>query len=66
MPDNSAQIAALQAILNAGVRQGAVDGQQATFDPDSIRRRIAELQREDTTDHTKRPRISTIDMRVAF
>lgn len=54
------QIAELEAILDAGASEVTVDGQRVRYDLDSVRRRLAELRRQQ--DATKRPRASQIDL----
>ena len=65
MADNSAAIAAIDAILDAGITKDTVtvDGQTSaiTYDFDALRRKRAELQAEDdnTKARNKRPPIVT-------
>ena len=59
--DNSAQIAALQAILNSGTKSGMADGEAVTFDPDSIRQQIRDLRATDTTLRGRRPFASSLN-----
>lgn len=47
MADNSAEIARLEAILSDGIQSQSVDGLSATRDLTEIRRRLAELRRDD-------------------
>lgn len=54
------EIAELEAILNTGASSTGVGTQRVTWDLDQVRRRLAELRRE--LDHTRRPRIATIDL----
>lgn len=63
MPDNAAEIAKLEAILNAGASSVTVDGQSVTYDFDEIKARIAKLKREDTTNgYMARPRSLRINL----
>lgn len=62
MPDNSAAIAKLEAILASGVRSGAADGESITYDPDSIRDQLAHLKRTDTTTRGRRPFCSNMNL----
>lgn len=61
MPDNSAEIARLKAILNSGAKSGMVDGEAVTFDTESIRKQLALLQGTDDTTRGQRPRVSSIN-----
>jgi len=54
------EIAELEAILNTGATSTGVGDQRVTWDLDEIRRRLAELRRQQ--DHTTRPRIMTMDL----
>ena len=58
--DNSAEIAQLEAILNAGARTVTIDGQTVTYDFDAIRKRLAELRASDYRNIPRRPRASSI------
>jgi len=60
MADRSAEIARLEAILNAGARSVTTDGQKVDYDLDAIRRRLAELRAEDDNTLPKRPRAASI------
>lgn len=59
--DNSAQIAALEAILNSGTKSGMADGEAVTFDPASIRQQIRDLRAADTTLRASRPFAASIN-----
>ena len=61
MADNTAAIAQLEAILQAGASSVVVDGQAVTYDLKSIRRRLRELKNTDD-DATKRPPALSIDL----
>lgn len=50
MADNSAQIAALEEILNSGSKSVSTDGESVTFDLGEVRRRLAELRRNDISE----------------
>ena len=54
------EIAELEDILNRGASRVVVDGVAVTYDFPSIRRRLAQLKREQ--DPSKRPRVSSIDL----
>jgi len=67
MPDNSAEIAALETVLNSGARSVSVDGVTTTFEnAEQIRRRLRELRETDTANAGRRPRISTIDIGASY
>jgi len=53
-------IAELEAILQEGAEQVAVDGTSVRYRFDEIRRRLAALKRQQ--EPTKRPRIAQIDL----
>lgn len=50
----------LKQLLNSGLSATAADGERHEYDPASIRRRLAELEREQN--RAKRPRTSSIDL----
>ena len=61
MPDNSAKIAELRALLQSGVTSSTVDGTSSSVSLDEIRRQLAELERTDTTAITEgrvRPKVA--------
>ena len=60
MPDNSAEIAKLKAILDGAASAVSNDGTSVTFDLEAARRRLQELQAQDTAQQTRRPRAATI------
>ena len=67
MADNTTTIAALEALLNAGVLEGQVDGQRVRFASTAdIRKRIAELTRTDDTLTERRPAAASIDLSGTF
>lgn len=65
MPDHSAEIARLQALLDAGVTASSVDGRSASFNPQRIRQRLAELLEEHDGSEYSRPKHATITLRRA-
>lgn len=60
MPDNSAAIAKIEAILNAGASTVSTDGTTVTYNFAELRRRLKELRQADPA--FKRPRIGQIDL----
>lgn len=58
--DNSAEIAALEAILNAGAASVSTDGTSVSYDLEAIRKQLAALRGNDTTDQHRRPRVARI------
>ncbi len=58
------EIAALEAIQNAGAGRVTTDGLTVSFDLDEIRRRLAALR--DKADQAKRPRVARINLSTAF
>lgn len=61
MPDNSAEIANLEAILNSGAKSVTTDGLTTEFDLAAIRLRRDELVRQQTGDLKMiRPRTSNL------
>lgn len=67
MPDNSATITQLEAILNSGATSGTVDGQSVSFRSQSeIRARIRELQEADDSLRGRRPRVASIRVDTAW
>jgi hypothetical protein len=60
MPDNSARIAAIRAILRSGVRSTTVDGVTTVLDHDTLRKELAQLIGEDESLHDRRPRAASI------
>jgi len=59
--DHSAEIAEIEAILNSGVTETSEDGQTIKFDHDQLRRRLAELKRQDRKTK-RRPRWGSINL----
>jgi hypothetical protein len=54
------RIAELERILDAGGESVTTDGLTVKWDLGEVRKRLAELRREDVPD--KRPRVATIDL----
>lgn len=61
MANNTTEIAEIEAILNAGVSSGTVDGQSVSYDLPALRKRLRELKDSDDT-ATKRPTSLKIDL----
>ena len=55
VPDNSARIAEIDAILASGVTQTVTDGVTTVIDTDSLDRERKRLARTDSVKRTKRP-----------
>lgn len=66
MIDHSERIAEIQAILRAGARTVTVDGTTITYDFDTLRKELYQLQAEDAAQRGRRPRVVTVDLRRAF
>lgn len=62
MPDNSAKIAELQAILQAGANSVSVDGTTVAYDLAEVRRQLRELMANDRTQSGRRPVASNINL----
>jgi hypothetical protein len=62
MPDNSAEIAKLEKILNAGTEKTVVDGTVVERDLDKVATRLRQLRLTDDTQKTRRPIVSSIDL----
>jgi len=64
MPDNTAQIAELEELLNLGASSVNTDSMQASLDINAIRKRLRELKASNTAEgaSNKRPIASTIDL----
>ena len=60
MADNSARIAEIQEILRAGATSVNVDGVNTTYNFDSLRKELRDLQQSDDTLKSKRPVASNI------
>lgn len=66
MADYSAEIAAIEQILNAGASSVSVDGLSTSYDFDQLRKRLAELKAlDDSTINAGnvRPKRATIKLR---
>lgn len=59
MADNSARIAEIQEILR-GAKSVSVDGVTTTYEFDSLRKELRDLQQTDDSQKTKRPVASSI------
>ena len=62
MPDHSAEIANIRAILNEGVTETVRDGITVKWDHDRLRRRLRELEAADDTHRGRRPVASSINL----
>lgn len=62
MADNTSKIAAIRAILEAGVSTVNIGGEQVSYDFDALRRELRRLEAEDDTARARRPPISRIDL----
>ena len=62
MPDNSTEIAKLEAILDAGASAMTTDGQSVTWDLDKVEKRLRELRSSDNTYSGTRPVATQIDL----
>lgn len=60
MPDNSAAIAKIEAILNVGATSVTTDGTTVNYDFEELRRRLKELRNTDP--NFRRSRIGQIDL----
>lgn len=60
--DNSEAISELDAVLQAGATNVAVDGQQITTDLATIERERRRLIEQQTATRHQRPRVATIDL----
>lgn len=64
MASNATQIAALEELLNSGIRRTVVDGEVMEFEfAAAIRQRLRELKGEAGNGQPKRPRFSTMKFR---
>ena len=61
-----AEIANLEALLNAGATSITSDGETVTLDQNSIRRRLAELQAMKIGKSHQQRKVRTIDLSNAF
>ncbi len=62
MPDNTAKIAHLNALLDVGATDAVIDGQTVKISPRQIRKRLRELEAEDDTVTARRPLAMTVDL----
>jgi len=62
VPDNSAKIAELQAILQAGANSVSVDGTTVSYDLAEVRRQLRELMANDRTQSGRRPVAASINL----
>ena len=62
MPDNSAKIAELEALIQGATRRVTTDGTTTDFDLDKAREELRRLREQDTTQRGRRPVISTINL----
>jgi len=60
MANNTAAIAKIQKILQAGASSGTIDGRSVTYDFAELRRQLRELQATDDTQKGRRPVVSRI------
>jgi hypothetical protein len=64
--NNTALIAQLEAILQAGVATVTIDGTTTTYDLESVRRQLADLRRTDTTQNTRKPKCASLNTSGLF
>jgi len=64
MPDNSAQIAELESILNTGAKKITTDGQSVEVDLAQVRRRLAELRATDTATAAADKRVRSAQIKL--
>ncbi len=62
MADHSAEIAEIEATLNAGVNRTANDGEVIEVDLEQLRKRLKELRAEDRSQRPRRPRVSRMNL----
>lgn len=60
MADHSAEIAEIESILRAGVKQTTVDGTTVVYDFDTLRKELRRLKRMNDATKGKRPLVATI------
>lgn len=65
MADYTAEIAKLEEILNAAVRDVSVDGTRASYDLEAARKRLAELKTLQGSAQA-RPRVARLDLGGAW
>lgn len=62
MADNTAAIAELRALLQAGETQTTIAGTSVTLDLDQIRKELSRLMAEDDIQRSRRPRLSSVNL----
>ena len=62
MPNNTARIAQIRALLDTGATQVIVDGQTVTINPASLRKQLRQLMATDDTNAGRRPLASTVNL----
>lgn len=62
MANNTVRIAAIRAILEAGVSTIMIGGEQVSYDFDTLRRELRRLEQEDDTAKKRRPSVSRIEL----
>lgn len=62
MADNAARIAEIRELLQTGVKSSSVDGESTTFDLESLRQELRQLEAEDDTAQTQRPVAASINL----
>ena len=62
MADNTAKIAELRAILEAGATSTTIAGTSVTVDLDQVRKQLSRLMAEDDTQRSRRPRLSSVNL----
>lgn len=60
MASNCERIAEIQELLRSGAKEVTTDGTTVKFDPDSLRRELAQLLADDINHRTRKPRASRI------
>ncbi len=66
MADNTARIAQIESILEAGARSVVIDGVTVAYDFDSLRTELRRLKATDDIQKKTRPRVLSFDLRRAF
>ena len=62
MPNNTARIAQIRALLDTGATQVIVDGQTVTINPASLRKQLRQLMATDDTNAGRRPLAATVNL----
>jgi len=60
MADNSARIAEIEAILQAGAVSVTIDGVSVTYDFDTLRSELRKLRQADDVEKSRRPTSTTV------